>query len=91
MTRGGLVGPNAGNDDVVVRKYSASGATQWTKQFGNASFDVASDAVATGGRSAALYLTGATGGALEGSTHHGGLDAFLLRRNGLGNKVWTDQ
>lgn len=91
VTRGGLVGPNAGNDDVVVRKYSASGATQWTKQFGNASFDVASDAVATGGRSAALYLTGATGGALEGGTHRGGLDAFLLRRNGLGNKVWTDQ
>ncbi len=91
VTRGSLAAPNAGYDDVVMRKYSAAGTTQWTKQLGNASFDVASDAVATAPRSAALYLTGATGGALEGGTYRGATDAFLLRRDGLGNKVWTDQ
>ncbi len=88
VTRGSLAARNAGADDILMRKLSASGTAQWTKQFGNANYDQADDVIAY---SKELYLTGTTSGALEGGSYHGGRDAFLLRRNGSGNKVWTDQ
>ncbi len=89
VTRGNLAARNAGGDDIVARKLSVSGSTLWTKQFGSASFDQVDDVIAYS--SSELYLTGTTLGALESGTHHGRKDAFLLRRNGSGNKVWTDQ
>lgn len=89
VTRGSLAARNAGADDILMRKLSASGSTLWTKQFGNASFDQANDIITYS--SSELYLTGTTSGALEGSTYHGRKDAFLLRRNGRGDRVWTDQ
>lgn len=89
VTRGSLGEENAGADDILMRKLSASGSTLWTKQFGNASYDQANDIAAYS--SGELYLTGTTSGALEGGTYHGRKDAFLLRRNGGGDKVWTDQ
>lgn len=88
-TGGSLAAKNAGKGDILMRKLSASGSTLWTKQFGNANHDEANDIIAYS--SSELYLTGTTSGALEGGTHHGGKDAFLLRRSGSGNKVWTDQ
>lgn len=89
VSRGNLAARSAGQDDIVMRKFSASGRTQWTKQFGNASYDQADDIIAYSGKE--FYLTGTTSGALEGGTYHGRKDAFLLRRNGSGNRVWTDQ
>ncbi len=89
VTRGSLGTESAGADDILMRKLSASGSTLWTKQFGSASYDQVDDIVAYSGSE--LYLTGTTSGALEGGTHRGRKDAFLLRRNGSGNKVWTDQ
>lgn len=89
VTGGSLAAKNAGKGDILMRKLSASGSTLWTKQFGNASHDRANDVIAYS--SSELYLTGTTSGALEGGTYHGRADAFLLRRNGSGNKVWTDQ
>ncbi len=74
-----------------MRRYTAAGQTSWTKQFGSVGFETVYEAVATAGRGATLYLTGTTTGALEGGTYRGATDAFLLRRDGLGNKVWTDQ
>lgn len=90
-TRGSVAARNAGDDDIVVRRYTAAGQTSWTKQFGGVDSETVYEAVATAGRGATLYLTGTTGGALEGGTYRGATDAFLLRRDGLGNKIWTDQ
>ena len=89
VTRGSLRTENAGADDILMRKLSAAGSTLWTKQFGSASYDQVNDAIAYSSKE--LYLTGMTSGALEGGSYHGRKDAFLLRRDGSGNRVWTDQ
>lgn len=42
-TRGSLASPNAGEEDAFVRKLDADGAEVWTRQYGDAGWDVALD------------------------------------------------
>ncbi len=89
-TNGGLDGnTNAGSSDLFVVKYNSSGVKQWTKQLGSSAGDygysIASDS------SGNVYVTGSTGGGLDGNTLVGGEDIFLIKYDNAGNKQWTKQ
>jgi len=84
-TYGGLDGnTSAGNYDLFVVKYNSSGTKQWTKQLGTSSYDYASG-VATDS-SGNVYVTGYTGGGLDGNTSAGNADIFVVKYNSSGTK-----
>ena len=63
--------------------------TSWTQQlgttFGDYGFSVTSDS------SNNVYVTGYTGGGLDGNTNSGSWDIFLVKFNSSGTKQWTKQ
>jgi len=61
----------------------------WTKQLGSSSDDYATG-VATDS-SANVYVTGYTGGGLDGNTIAGNCDLFVVKYNSSGTKQWTKQ
>ncbi|WP_157068857.1 SBBP repeat-containing protein [Sandaracinus amylolyticus] len=79
----------AGDNDLFVARYDASGTLAWTRQLGSTDGDSARDVAvdATGH----AYVTGYTLGALPEQTSVGGADAFLLRFDASGTLVWTRQ
>jgi hypothetical protein len=87
-TLGSVGGPSAGNSDGFVAKYDASGALRWTRQFGTSAWDnthaIAVDAA--GG----VYIVGQTEGSLGGPIA-GSWDAFLLKFDASGTRVWARQ
>ena len=91
-TQGALAQPNAGGNDIFVRKYDVSGplpVASWTDQFGttanDAAFSAASDA--TG-----VYLAGCTGGtAGGGDVCASDADAFVSKLNPDGSNAWFSQ
>jgi hypothetical protein len=68
---------NAGQTDIVVRKYDASGVELWTRQLGTSGLDgaVACSLDAAGH----LYVAGQVGGTLAGQTSFGEPDAFVIK------------
>jgi len=89
-TPGGLDGNTfAGAADIVLIKYDTSGAKIWTRQIGTNSNDGAYGvAVDTSGN---VYVTGYTGGGLDGNTSAGYYDIFLIKYDSNGEKIWTRQ
>jgi hypothetical protein len=74
----------AGGGDSFVVKYDASGVRQWTRQFGTAADDYGNGvAIDAGGN---VYVAGFTLGALDGQPSAGGLDVFVVKYDGSGNK-----
>ena len=65
-------------------KYNSSGTKQWTKQLGTSSNDVGMDV--TTDSSGNIYVTGYTGGGLDGNTNSGEWDIFLIKYNSSGIK-----
>ena len=67
--------------------------TTWTKQLGASSDDwgygVTIDSL--GNIIGNIYVTGRTGGGLDGNTNSGGDDIFLVKYNSSGTKQWTKQ
>jgi len=59
---------------------------EWTKLLGT-SGDGAS--ALTTGLDGSIYVSGYTGGALDGQTNRGGADAFLTKYSADGTKAWT--
>jgi len=94
-TQGGLDGnvnadPSGLTSDAFLVKYDATGVKQWTKQFGSATADSASD-VATDA-AGNLFVSGATSGALEaGSTNSTGNNLFVARFDAAGTLIWLHQ
>ena len=89
-TSGGLDGnTNSGKNDIFLVKYNSSGTKQWTKQLGTSTFDVGYGV--TTDSSGNIYVTGYTGGGLEGNTSSGSGDIFLVKYNSSGTKQWTKQ
>ena len=75
--------------DFFLVKYNSAGTKQWTKQLGSASKDIAADV--TTDSSDNIYVTGRTGGGLDGNTSSGQNDIFLVKYNSSGTKQWTKQ
>jgi uncharacterized delta-60 repeat protein len=75
--------------DIFLVKYSSSGTKQWTKQLGTSSDDLGEGV--TTDSSGNIYVTGGTGGGLDGNTSSGGDDIFLVKYNSSGTKQWTKQ
>jgi len=81
---------NPGNwSDIILVKYDSSGTRQWTKQLGSSLNDLG-DGVTTD-TSGNIYVTGSTGGDLDGNTNSGESDIFLVKYNSSGTKQWTEQ
>jgi hypothetical protein len=77
-----------GGVDAFVRTYDIGGGHGWGRQFGSAGTDEATSITALAGGS---YVAGVTDGTLPGQTALGGSDAFVMKLNGSGDRVWTRQ
>ena len=85
LTGGGLDGnTSSGQEDIVLVKYNSSGTKQWTKQLGTTLSDDGSGV--TTDSSGNIYVTGYTGGGLDGNTSSGSGDIFLVKYNSDGVK-----
>ena len=67
----------------------SSGTKQWTQQLGTSTWDEGKDV--TTDSSGNIYVTGWTGGGLDGNTNSGNSDIFLVKFNSSGTKQWTKQ
>ncbi|KAF0154461.1 MAG: hypothetical protein FD159_2562 [Syntrophaceae bacterium] len=90
FTMGNMDGnTNAGASDMFLVKYNTSGTKQWTRQLGTTYGEQGRGiAVDTSGN---VYVTGLTGGGLDGNTNAGASDMFLVKYNTSGTKQWTRQ
>lgn len=75
---------NAGGIDCFVVKYDGTGIKQWTRGFGTTADDFATG-IATDAQGN-VYVTGYTGGSLDGNTNAGGDDFFIVKYDGSGVK-----
>jgi len=88
FTTGNLDGQtNSGYSDTFITKYNSDGTKVWTKLLGTSGYDPAYDL--TTGKDGAIYVSGSTGGNLDGQTNNGYDDAFIAKYNPDGTKVWT--
>ena len=87
----GLIGghPNFNGYDAFLTKFSADGTKVWTQQLGSvlSTSDIAY--ATTTGLDGAIYISGVTGGSIDGQTNSGGQDAFLTKYSADGTKAWT--
>ena len=89
-TGGGLDGNTGlGGADIFLVKYNSSGTKQWTKQFGSSSNEFARDVTIDSTDN--IYVTGFTGGGLDGNTNSGSEDLYLVKYNSSGTKQWIQQ
>ena len=80
---GGLDGnTSSGGTDIILLKYNSSGTKQWTKQLGTSYSDSGRGVIVDSSDN--IYVTGYTGGGLDGNTNSGGLDIFLIKFNSDG-------
>ncbi len=79
---------SAGGRDAFLRKYSADGYLEWTRQFGTSADD---EAIAVIVKASEVYVVGETPGAFPNETSAGREDAFLRKYDIAGNEVWTRQ
>lgn len=88
---GSIFGPYAGSRDLFVAKYDTNGNLLWGRQRGTVERDCAYG-VATDS-SGNIYVTGYTGGGLDGYTNAGGTtwDIFLMKFSPAGDWLWTRQ
>jgi hypothetical protein len=87
-TGGNLDGQtNSGGQDAFITKFNSKGTKQWTKLFGTSAQDYAG--ASTTGKNGSIYVTGGTGGNLDGQTNNGGRDAFITKFKPEGTKGWT--
>jgi len=75
---------NSGGYDVFLVKYNSSGTKQWTKQLGTSTDDYGYGVAADSSDN--IYVTGNTGGGLDGNTNLGDSDIFLVKYNSDGVK-----
>jgi hypothetical protein len=78
----------AGGYDAIIRKYSASGALAWNREFGSTADD---RLTAVAADPSGVYVTGWTHGALGGQASGGGVDALLRAYTPQGAVAWTRQ
>lgn len=86
-TGGSLGGPNAGDTDIVARKYTRSGDVAWTKQIGTSDTDNVYAIVADAN---AVTVGGLAKGALFGQTNAGFADPVLIAFANSRTVTWTN-
>jgi hypothetical protein len=85
---GDLDGVSSGSTDAFVARYSAAGDVLFLRQLGTPDADAAAGvSVAADG---SLFVTGSTGGALDGEALGFG-DAFLVKYSSAGELLWVRQ
>jgi hypothetical protein len=89
FTLGGLIGSNAGSNDIFAIKLNSSGSELWRYQTGTSSNDYAVS-VAIDQSDSSIVLTGYTEGSLIG-TNAGDNDIFAIKLNSSGSEVWRYQ
>jgi hypothetical protein len=83
-TEGELLGNSAfGLSDIFLVKFNSSGVTQFARQLGTPSNDIAYGLAIQG---MGTYITGATEGNLDGNTSFGQADVFLVKYDTSGEK-----
>jgi len=87
-TGGGLDGNTgmSGLYDIILMKFDSSGTKQWTKQLVTSNRQSDQGSIAFFDSSGNIYVTGRTGGGLDGNTNSGGDDIFLVKYNSDGVK-----
>lgn len=88
-TNGNLGGTSEGGSDAFLMKFDTSGNQVWARQVGTAESD-RGWAVAVDG-SGNVYISGDTKGSFDGFGNQGEKDAFLVKFDTSGNKLWTRQ
>jgi len=78
-----------GMADIYVKKFNSAGVEQWTRLIGTTADDYAYHLVVDAAGN--LYLTGGTGGGLNGNTSAGSMDAYVIKYNTSGTIQWTRQ
>ncbi len=71
---------------MLVRKYTPSGGVAYDRRFISPTTEASGFGVAAAS-SSELYVVGSTDGTVNGKTR-GGREAFLMRLNAQGQKVW---
>jgi hypothetical protein len=76
-----------GNSDVFLSKYDPAGLLQWrhliSSTEGDFGYGLAAD------NHSDIFITGHTGGNLNGNTNAGGADAFIVKYSSTGALLWT--
>jgi len=68
---------NSGVNDVFLSKFNGDGSKAWTQLLGSSAADEASSV--TTASDGSIYITGYTGGNLDGKTNSGDTDAFISK------------
>jgi WW domain len=89
LTKGSVIGSNAGNVDVAIVKLDSSGSEIWLHQAGTASDDIAT-AIAVDPSDSSIVLCGYSYGSWIGSSA-GSLDIFAIKLDASGSEVWRHQ
>ena len=77
-----------GTEDAFVMKYNSAGVRQWTKLTGIAGKSTVANGV-TADDAGNVYITGNTGGGIDGQTLHGTQDCFTKKYDTTGTAQWT--
>jgi len=89
-TYGGLdSNTSSGGQDIFLVKYNSDAEKQWTQQLGSSSNDTGRGVAVDSSNN--IYVTGVTAGSLDGNTHLGDQDIFLVKYNSSGTKLWSTQ
>ena len=75
--------------DAYIANLNGNGDTVWTKAFGSSESDLAERIIPDGNGGA--FVSGATGGNINGQQHQGWWDSFIANFNSSGQEVWLKQ
>jgi len=75
-----------GGGDFFLRKYSAAGASQWTRLWGSSAFDEAYGVAANG---SSVYVAGNASASVDGQPYVGSRDFCVTKYNTSGTRQWV--
>jgi hypothetical protein len=83
--------PVVGAEDFFLVRYGVSGSKDWVRLQGVSSggSTIYSASVAVDSSNGAIYVGGFTNGSLNGEPEHGTRDAYIIRYDASGERLWT--